>query len=309
MSHRSRIPELLTAIISVTFMWSCSHEYTYEVTGSVRDRSDTLQSGGVTRTYEVHLPVDHQDASSPVAIVLHGSGGNGLGIKFLSQFELDSEFYGFLAVYPNAFSDWAYGCGCTDAETNNVDDVQFVSDMIDRLDSDYGINRDSVFLVGYGEGALMAHKIACDETDSFAGLATVAGTMSVTQSESCVPTRELPVMMVHGSEDEDFPWGGALDRGSESVLGVDTVAQYWATNNGCGERLESVYVGTDFVFDFDIYTEMFDACPVGGNVVVFRMEGAEHGWPSADFSPSLEIVEFFVGDWSGVGTPMLSNPK
>jgi len=215
-------------------------------------------------------------------------------MKYLTLFDSEANYFGFLAVYPDATSDWAYGCGCTDAEADGVDDVQFIADLLDELDSDYGINRDSVFVVGFAEGAFMAQKVVCDATDSFAGLATVAATMSVPLAESCVPTREIPVLMILGTEDTDFPWGGALDLGLESLLAADTTAQFWATNNGCGDRLESVFVGTDFYYDFDVYLEGFDACPVNGNVILYRMNRAEHGWPNAEFSATQEISRFFA---------------
>ena len=294
----------MLAILAVVS--ACESGFSLEVTGSERDRVDSLQSGGVTRMYAVHLPSGYDTTSSPVVILFHGSGGNGLDLKYLTLFELDADPYGFLTVYPNATSDWAYGCGCTNADTSGVDDVQFVADLLDRLDADYGINRDSVFVVGYAEGAHMAQKVACDATNSFAGLATVAATMSVPLAESCVPTREIPVLMIHGTDDVVFPWDGVLDQGLESVLSADTTALFWATSNGCGDRLESVFIGNDTYYGFDVYRESFDACPVNGGVTLLRMDGAEHGWPGAEFSASYEIGRFLVGAYCGAAAPAFS---
>jgi polyhydroxybutyrate depolymerase len=297
------MPILVTAVAAATFLGSCTSEYTSSLTGTERDRVDTLQSGGVARTYEVHLPNDYETALSPVVIMFHEQGGSGFGMRYRTVFDVDADLYDIVAVYPNATSDWAYGCGCTEADTTGVDDVQFVIDLIDELDADYGINRDSVFVAGYAEGAFMAQKVVCDATDSFAGLATVAATMPVPLAESCMPTREIPVLMIQGTEDEDFPWDGALDLGLASVLAADTAAQFWATNNGCGNRLEGVYLYRDTYFGFDVYRDAFDACPVDGDVVLLRMDEAEHGWPGVDFSATYEVGQFFVGACCGSGTP------
>ena len=119
--------------------------------------------------------------------------------------------------------------------------------------------------------------------------------MPVVLAETCLPQREIPVIMFLGTDDAEFPWEGAPDLGPESLLGADTTAQFWAANNGCGERLASSYVGTDYYYDFEVYLEGFDACPANGEVILYRMNHAGHGWPNADFVASDEIANFFKG--------------
>jgi polyhydroxybutyrate depolymerase len=306
MTSKIRWCGMLGTLAILAVLSACKSEFTYEVTRSQFDRLDTLQSGGVARTFEVHLPSDYETTSSPVVILFHGVGGSGMDMKLLTSFDYNADAYGFLAVYPDATSDWAYGCGCSDAEAAGVDDVQFVADLLDDLDANYGINRDSVFVVGFGDGAHMAQKVVCDATDSFAGMVTVASTMSVPLSESCAPTREIPVLMLHGTEDENFPWDGALDWGLESVLAADTTAQFWAMNNVCGERAESVFFGSDAYYNFDVYIDGFEACPANGDVVLYRMDGAQHGWPNAEFNASDEIGRFVSGGCCGTGAPAFS---
>ena len=286
---------LVATILTVAFSTACETEYSVGLTGSDMDRVDTLQSGGLTRTFAAHLPQNYATNSSPVVIMFHGIDGIGQSLQYITAFDIDSDQYGFLAVYPNATSDWANGCDCTEADSAGVDDIQFVADLVDKLDVDYGINRDSVFLVGFAEGAFMAQRLACDATDSFAGMATVSTTMLVQAAENCMPTQDLPVLIIHGTDDEDYPWEGALDRGPESVLSADTTAQFWATSNGCGDRLDTEYVMSDTFYYFEVYRDTFDACPVNGDVFLYQMDGAGHGWPNADFSASFVIMGFFAG--------------
>ncbi|MFC1640221.1 alpha/beta hydrolase family esterase [Gemmatimonadota bacterium] len=305
MTSNTRWFTMVGASAMLAILAACSSEFSFEPARPDLDRVDTLQSGGVARTFGVHLPPDYETVASPVVILFHRTGGNGLDMRYLTDFDVDANYYGFLAAYPDATSDWAYGCDCTTAEADGIDDVQFVVDLLDDLDADYGINRDSVFVVGFSEGGFMAQKAVCDATDSFAGMATVAATMPVPLAESCVPTREIPVLMIHGTEDTVFPWDGALDRGLESVLAADTTAQFWATSNGCGDRLERQYVMRDTYYSLDVYRDAFDACPVSGNVLLYRMDGpgAVHGWPNGYFSASYEISGFFVGEQSELTAP------
>ena len=294
---------IYAAVAATLFLCSCTNEIVVEVGEGDFNRLDTLQSGGIARTFEIHLPADYETRASPVVILFHREEGNGVDMRYLTGFDLESNFYGFMAVYPYATSDWAYGCGCTSADANGIDDVQFVADILDVLDADYGINRDSVFVAGFGQGALMAQKVICDDAETFAGLATVGATMSVPLAEACVPGRVMPVLMIQGKDDAEFPWDGAPDLGTESLLGVDSTAQFWASNNGCGERLESYFVGTDFYYNFELYREGFEACPSDGNVVLYRMEGAGHGWPDGQFKASDEIANFFAEGCCGDAAP------
>ena len=307
MSLLSPVLRPLAFPIWAAMFWSCSPVYTFEVTRSDRDRVDTLQSGGINRTYEVRVPLDYETSLSPVVILIHGEGGDGFDMKVLTSFDVFADEYGFVVVYPNASSDWAYGCGCTDAEASGVDDVEFLTDLIDELDSDYGINRDSVFVGGNAEGALMAQKLACDATSLLAGLATVGATMPVPLAENCAPEREIPIVMIQGTEDLDFPWDGAPDRGLQSLLSVDTTVQFWASNNGCGDRGQSTLYSRDAYYNFDVYRDTFEDCPANGKVILYRMEGAGDGWPNAQFSASDELARFFVGDCCGSTTAAVSS--
>ena len=162
---------LVATILTVAFSTACETEYSVGLTGSDMDRVDTLQSGGLTRTFAAHLPDDYEAGSSPVVIVLHGIRAIGQSLQYISAFDIDADQWGFLVAYPDATSDWATGCNCTAADSAGVDDVQFIADLLDKLDADYGINRDSVFVVGYSEGAFMAQKLVCDATDSFVSMA------------------------------------------------------------------------------------------------------------------------------------------
>lgn len=140
----------------------------------------------------------------------------------------------------------------------------------------------------------MAQKLACDATDILSGIATVAATMSVPVAENCVPSSEIPVLMIHGNQDLDFPWDGAPDLGLESLMSADSAVQFWATSNGCGDRLAEEYVTSDSYYYFDVFRHGFDSCPVNGEVILLGLEGAGHGWPDADFHASDQISEFFV---------------
>src|SRR5690348_4855846 len=115
-------------------------------TGKVYRFEGAMNVDGRTRDFLLNLPPDYYDTSGfPLVIVLHGFGGSA------SQAECD---YGvtdkanterFIVVYPEGIQSngpahlhsWNAGSCCPVASTNNVDDVDFISLLIDKLIADY----------------------------------------------------------------------------------------------------------------------------------------------------------------------------
>jgi polyhydroxybutyrate depolymerase len=293
MSFHRRKPSSLSALAAVLLL-CCGPEYSFEIEGPGRTIFGSLESGGFVRTYQVHLPPDTAGRELPLLIVLHDSDISAADMRFATGFDVEADSLGLAVVYPDAFGDWAEGCGCSLAEERGVDDVQFISDLIDELDTRLEIDRERVFVTGLSEGAFMTQKLACDITDQLAGVATVAATMSVAVAEACTPAREIPVLMIHGTADPLVPWDGALDRGSTSTVAADTAAQFWATANGCGGGRSIVLEATDNTYGIEVWRETFEECPINGQVILFRVEGGGPEWPDGSFSATEVIAEFFA---------------
>ena len=191
----------------------------------------TLVSGGRMRNYVLYNPPNREGAL-PLVIVFHGFGGNGDGIRLHTQLDLVARQLGFRVAYPDAYSDWAEGCDCSQADLEGVDDVLFTSDLINAIDEEYGVDRTRVFAAGFSQGGLMTYKLACDLSDELAGVAVVTASMAGPLAEYSSPTEAQPVMVLLGTEDESFPWDGAYDQGVHSILSADSPVRFWAGVNG-----------------------------------------------------------------------------
>jgi len=283
----SRGTVVLTALVSV----SCSI-FSLDVENTAQVLSRSFVSDGRSRSYLVHLPLDFE-GRLPVVIVFHGSGGSGQGIKALTEFEQLADQSGFYVAYPDAISDWAEGCDCSQADLAGIDDVQFTSDLIDALDAELGIDRSRVFVAGFSQGGLMVFRLACDLADEVAGIATVGASMAVPLSENCAPTEADPIIVMLGTDDEFFPWDGAYDLGLQSVLSADSTAADWAAANGCTGERGAVLEYTGQTSGVEVWHEEYAACAVGSEVTFYRLEGAGHIWPEGGFSASWSIADFF----------------
>src|SRR5262249_44936305 len=102
----------------------------------------TIQSGGTERVYYLHDPARNLPGKTrPAVLVLHGGGGNGKISAAMSGFSEKADTEGFLAVYPNGSGrlgedrllTWNANHCCAYAMRERVNDVGFISDLIDDL--------------------------------------------------------------------------------------------------------------------------------------------------------------------------------
>ena len=89
---------------------------------------------GVERSFLVYRPTRVVLTPAPLVIVVHGLGNTAHGVAQQSHFDLQAEKSGFIAIFPqgleNSFNSGYYGC-CGSAVSKRVDDVAFVSKLID----------------------------------------------------------------------------------------------------------------------------------------------------------------------------------
>ena len=119
----------------------------------------------------------------PLVIALHGGGGNAQNMEMMSGFSEKADKENFAVVYPNGSGrisnnillTWnAEGC-CQYAAENKIDDVGFISALIDKLVGDYGIDSKRIYATGFSNGAMMSFKLGEKIPDKIAAIAPVSG--------------------------------------------------------------------------------------------------------------------------------------
>lgn len=258
-----------------------------------RRNTRSLAVSGLTRSYVVHVPpsLDPQKPA-PVVLALHGATMTGPLMAWFSGLNAKADEAGFIVVYPNGTGRrssyfWSAGHCCGEAAQNNVDDVAFVRAVLDDLATVYRIDSRRVFATGISNGAMMAYRLAAEISDRIAAVAPVAGTMACGE---CRPTRPVPVLHIHGTEDEYVPFGGG--KGPKSISAVphcsvaETVAA-WVKANGCRTD-PAVEELPDLVSDGTKVTRTTcrgDAA--GAEVVLITVNGGGHTWPGRPGSAAL----------------------
>ena len=253
----------------------------------------SLNVAGRLRSYCVHVPPGH-DPGTPAAvvIVLHGATMTGPLMAWFTGLAQKADQAGFLAVYPDGtgrrFSYfWNAGQCCGPAARDRVDDVAFIRAVLDDLAATYRVDPRRIFAAGLSNGAMMAYRLAAEMSDRIAAVACVGGTMAI---DECRPSRPVPVLHIHGTDDEFVPFAGGV--GPKSITGVrhrsvESTIDAWVRADRC-ETPPTVDVLPDRTRDGTRVTRTsYRGGPNGADVVLVVVEHGGHTWPGRDIGSNI----------------------
>jgi polyhydroxybutyrate depolymerase len=198
---------------------------------------------------------------------------------------------GFIAVYPDGIGGvagnenlrtWNGGQCCGPAQREDVDDVAFISALLDELSASHAVDSTRVFAVGHSNGGIMAYRLACELADKVTGVGVYAATLGV---PVCEPSAPVSLIHVHGTADQNLPIIGG--RGEDSLAGVDFAPPIdgiatVAAADGCGEPTSAT--------DGDITTTTWTGCRDDSSVWFVKIEGASHAWPGGTGPAAERLV-------------------
>lgn len=241
----------------------------------------TIRHGGLDRSYLVHQPrARAAEERTALVIALHGGTGTGRGMEILTGLSALADEQGFVVAYPDGIGrTWNDGRGLESfpAMKRGVDDVGFISAMIDELVARANVDPSRVYVTGISNGGHMAHRLGFELSDKIAAIAPVAANIPASVAQS-PPSHHMSVMQFFGSEDRHNYWQGGGAAGGRS-LSVPETMTLWAKRNGCAEIPEVVKLPTLVEDGTSIRREQYRACASGAEVVLYAVEGGGHNAP------------------------------
>jgi polyhydroxybutyrate depolymerase len=279
--------------------------------GAARDDSGTMLSGGVTRTYLIHIPASYDGRRAiPLVLVFHGGGGQPPGMVWISGMNDAADRHGFIAVYPAGLNrQWKDG---RTAALNPPSDVAFIDALIHKLESDYRIDSRRVYATGISNGAFFSFRLACDLGDEIAAIAPVSGSLPVGFHDAC-KNEPVSVMMINGTDDHLVLYNGGRVGGPFVAQGdsipVAQTFSIWAKSDGCAQTPRTAKVpDADPNDGTTTAIQVFDGCRNGTSVQLYTVTGGGHTWPggpqylppaivglvSRDFDASEAMWQFFA---------------
>jgi polyhydroxybutyrate depolymerase len=298
------LPSPIRQILSVSAFALCTGATLPAQSHPADDARRTIQTGGVQRSYLLHLPASLPAGRLvPLLLVFHGAGGHGAGMARHTGLSDLATVRGYAVVYPDGIGRrWNDGRG----NSATQEDVEFVRLLLDSLAGALPLDRKRVYAAGISNGAGLAYRLACDLPGTFAAIAPVAGAPAAALEERCAATRPVSVMAFQGTRDPLMPYEGgnvAVRRGR--VLSAPHSAALFAKVNGCAPT-PTVTPEADTAMDgTQVRRSTYSGCGEGREVVLYTIEGGGHTWPggppvarrvgrvSRDIDASRAMLDFF----------------
>ncbi len=275
---------------------------------------------GLTRSYMVHIPKGYTPTKKyPVLFGFHGEFGTAEAFANSTAFSSYSDARGFIVVYGQgtalgpvkSATNWNAGSCCGQAVTNkkNIDDVSYMRKVVQDIESKYAVDTSRIYITGMSNGSMFSNRLICQVSDIIAGAATVSGTFQIPFS-SCTPSKQVPILVIHGTKDTTVPYYGGAGSGaatkSNTFIPVEKEFAEWGTRNGCSGAITTISVPPLETTDGNTVDELtYPSCTQ--QVVLYRVNGGVHEWPSGlpgknplekgspskALNASLTIVDFF----------------
>jgi polyhydroxybutyrate depolymerase len=208
-----------------------------------------------------------------------------------SGYEAVAESEGFIVVHPTGVADAAGGANSWQlfpAPGRQRDDLAFAGALIDELVANWCADPARVYSTGMSNGGFFTARLICEMADRIAAGVSVAGTF---HPDSCHPTRDVPYIAIHGTDDKVVPYAGG-----DSVLTGDR------SNDELRVFFEQVIPEefNEFVRDAgcdantntdvgeDVIRHEYTGCDDDTPMTFYEVLGGGHTWPSSPMAAATE---------------------
>lgn len=254
-------------------------------------RSSIIHEGR-ERGFYLYTPASYDaQQPAPLLLALHGGGGSGRRMnKLTGGLNTLADREGFVVVYPDGLDKyWNDGRAVNRSSTSSVDDVGFLTALVDHLASQYAIDLKRVYVVGISNGGMMALRLACECPERFAAVALVASAMPEELAAVCVPALPMPMLLISGTQDPLVPWQGGeikvLAQSRGRVLSVPDTMRFWVRHNQCSPMPTITQEP-----NARVRREVYGQCQARSKVVLYAVEGGGHTWPGGwQYLPALIV--------------------
>src|SRR6266700_899411 len=249
------------------------------------DSSVAIISGGVKRTFLLHLPPDYGQHLQPLVVGYHGYSWTSQFMENVTRLNVTADHNGFILAMPQGVDSppsWNAGNGPS-GPTADADDVQFNRDLLAYLTKNYCVDAHRVYLTGFSLGGGMVYRVACALSSQITAIATVSG--AYYPFGGCHPARPLPVLEIHGAEDTEAPYDGSQ---AMHIASVHDYLSVWRSLDKCSSA-SHVIMQTN-----NITGTAWSQCASDTEVVHYRIANGDHHWPGEQtMDTNATIWEFF----------------
>jgi polyhydroxybutyrate depolymerase len=246
------------------------------------------------------VPPDDYDATlpTPVMFLLHGYTASAEVQDFYFGMSAITRTRGIILVLPDGTVDrggnqfWNADQRCCDFGRTGVDDVGYLSSLLDQVEAAYNVDTDRVYFYGHSNGGYMSYRMACDLGDRITAIASLAGATR-TNDADCDRSRPVSVLQIHGTVDPTIEFMSGSDGHVGAVDGVER----WAMYAGCDLDMARMGEPRDFdtgIRGMETTVRVYDSdCASGFVGEVWAIQGGGHV-PMVRRPSTTQVVDWLL---------------
>ena len=250
----------------------------------------TIVSSGQQRHYLLYVPKSYDPSKpAPLVICLHTSMSWPSAAMAISHWNKVADENGFIVVYPEGTGSGPKSWEMEKSETpSQMPDVIFISQVIDKLEAAYNVDKARIYANGMSNGGGMAFVLSCTMSDRIAAVGLVSAGLDPGWSW-CTDRRPVPVIAFHGTADPICPYNGGYSKlAGGSFPSVPEFMANWSRRNQCSANPVESAVSAD------VTRRQYTGCANGADVVLYTIKGEGHQWPGGH----RIVAEFMVGPYN-----------
>jgi polyhydroxybutyrate depolymerase len=276
------LPVVLVLIAAVSF---------YVAFYDLNRANGTIVSSGQKREYLLYVPRSYDRTKpTPLVISMHAAAQWPAAQMETSQWNKVADEHGFIVVYPSGTTLQGGGTGVLPkvwrmGPRSLESDVRFISDLIDKLETEYNIDPTRIYADGFSNGGGMSFVVSCRLSHRIAAVGTVAAAQTLPWNW-CRDSRPVPMVAFHGTADRFVPYQGGPSRDPFNPVQFPDVRDWagsWARRNRCsGDPIDARITAS-------VRRLAYTNCAENADVILYTVEGGGHSWPGGKPLPEWMV--------------------
>jgi len=267
---------ILFSVLLLIFS-SCKKNKTNSTSCYSNTNAQSIVHDGLNREYVIYIPTSYNGSNAvPMLFNFHGFGGSASDYMTTADMRSLAESDTFILVYPqgscsDGSSHWN-PCPLGGDNKSTADDLGFFEAMVNEISSQYNVDLERIYAVGYSNGGMMAYGLANYKSDLIAGVGSVSGAMLDCLGSTSHP---MPIIDLHGTSDGVLPYNG-----DNYYSSVQSTLDYWISFN---QTSTTPTITTNNSGGMSIEHSVYDQGDSLVSVEHYKFIGGDHVWFSSTF--------------------------
>ncbi len=248
------------------------------------------------RQYALRLLEPARTEPAPLVILLHGFGDTGASLEAAWHMRAAAAAHGILLAVPEGTPDadgnrfWNASKACCDFRNTGVDDIAYIDALLVDVAKRAAVDPKQVHIVGFSNGAFLAHRYACERASRVASIVSIAGAGPNPDPSVgdvlCAPSEPVSILQIHGDADamvhfEGGAVGGRLPRRAPYPSVAVSLAP-WRAHDACAPAVAGLALDLETALPGNETSVDRAACARDTVVELWTVHGGGHSMRVGD---------------------------